>query len=70
MRIGDWKILGSHDLTRFELYNLGDNNQEQTELSAKHPEKFTQLKQTLIEHDREVMAEGPDWWKNEIDRKP
>ena len=70
LRIGDWKIMGSHDLNRFELYNLRDDEQEQTELSAKYPEKFAQLKQALIEHDREVMAEGPDWWKNEIDRKP
>ena len=54
----------------FDVVNLRDDDQEQTELSAKYPEKFAQLKQALIEHDREVMVEGPDWWKDEIDRQP
>lgn len=65
LRVGDWKILGSDDLTRFELYNIKSDQQETTELSAKNPEKFQELKQALIQHDAEVLREGPDWWKHE-----
>lgn len=65
MRVGDWKILGSDDYQHFELYNLQDDWQETTELSAKHPDKFAELKAKLIAHDKAVLAEGPDWWKDD-----
>jgi arylsulfatase A len=68
MRVGDWKILGSHDLSSFELYNIGDDWQETKELSGTYPEKFAELRQQLIAHDAEVLKEGPDWWKHEKPR--
>ncbi len=64
MRDGDWKILGSNDLTSFALYNLRDDAHETQELSAKFPEKYAELKQRLITYDRSVLADGPDWWKD------
>jgi arylsulfatase A len=70
LRIGDWKLVGSDDLTRFELYNLREDEKESADLSAKYPEKFKELKQALIAQDKEVLAEGPDWWKNEPPPKP
>ncbi len=70
MRVDDWKILGSHDLTKFELYNLKDDPHETTELSQKHPEKFAELRQKLIDHDKAVLAEGPDWWKRDTADQP
>jgi arylsulfatase A len=65
LRIGDWKIIGSDKLEQFELYNMERDPQETRDLSADYPDKFKQLKAALIEQDREVLEEGPDWWKNE-----
>ena len=67
MRDGDWKIIGSDDLTKFELYNVRDDWQETTDLSAMHPEKFDELCDRLVAHDAAVLQEGPDWWKDEKD---
>jgi len=52
-------------LEQFELYNIERDPQETRDLSADFPDKFKQLKAALIEQDREVLEEGPDWWKNE-----
>lgn len=68
LRIDDWKIVANEDLTKFELYNLAEDGKEQTDLSTKNPKKFEQMKSSLIEMDRQVKAEGPDWWKNEKPR--
>lgn len=65
MREGDWKIVAADDLSTFELYNIQQDWQETADLSAQHPEKFQELKQKLIQHDAEVLAEGPDWWKHD-----
>lgn len=69
MRVGEWKILASSDLTKFELYNIQDDWQETNDLQAKHPDKFEELKQKLIAHDAAVLKEGPDWWKDDKPRK-
>ena len=66
MRLDDWKIVGSDDLTQFELYNIKDDWQEKFNLSERHPDRFEKMKQQLIEHDQAVLADGPDWWKNDI----
>ena len=41
---------------------------ESTDVAAEHPTEFTRLKAMLIEHDAAVLAEGPDWWKNDKTR--
>lgn len=63
MRIGEWKIVGSDDLTSFELYNIEKDWQETTNLAAEFPDKFDELRAKLIKHDAAVLKDGPDWWK-------
>ncbi len=65
LREGDWKIMGTSDYSRFELYNLTIDPRETTNLSAHEPERFKRLKKALIEYDMEVLKEGPDWWKQD-----
>lgn len=65
MRIGDWKIVSSDDLTSFELYNIAKDPQETNDLAASEPQRFAELKQRLIDYDASVLAEGPDWWKED-----
>ena len=69
LRDGDWKIIGSDDLTKFELYNLKMDWQESENLAGQFPDKFAQLKKRLIAHDQAVLADGPDWWKLDKPRK-
>ncbi len=69
MRDGDWKIVGADDLSSFELYNLKEDWQESSDLAAKYPAKFEELKQKLIAHDTAVLQDGPDWWKDEAPAK-
>lgn len=63
LREGDWKILAPKDLSRFELYNLAEDPKESQELSAREPQRLGAMKQKLIALNREIEAEGPDWWK-------
>ena len=42
-----------------------DDPRETTEMSARHPEKFDELKRAIIEQDKEVLAEGPGWWNRD-----
>lgn len=65
LREGDWKIIAKSDQTGFELYNLIADPRETTDQSAHEPEIFEKLKKALIEYDNEVLAEGPDWWRND-----
>jgi len=63
MRQGDWKILTPTDFSRFELYNLKEDVSESEDLAAQEPERLEAMKQTLIELNAQIEAEGPDWWK-------
>lgn len=69
LRIGDWKIIGNDKLTAFELYNIKKDEKETSDLAARFPQKFAEMKAALIRQDQEVLKEGPDWWKNEPKRK-
>ena len=69
LRIGDWKIIGNDKLTAFELYDIKRDWKETTDLAAKFPRKFAEMKQALIRQDEAVLKEGPDWWKNKPKRK-
>jgi arylsulfatase A-like enzyme len=68
LRIGDWKIIGSDDLTSFELYNIAKDPQETKNLAESQPQRFAELRQRLIEHDASVLQEGPDWWQDEVEK--
>ncbi|MEE2780566.1 MAG: sulfatase/phosphatase domain-containing protein, partial [Planctomycetota bacterium] len=68
LREGDWKIVGSDNLKTFELYNLKEDPRETTDLATKYPERFAAMRAQLIAHDRSVLADGPDWWKNDKPR--
>lgn len=70
LRDGDWKIIGSDDLQTFELYNIREDWQETTDLAEREPERFASLKARLIAYDARVLAEGPDWWKNDPQAVP
>ncbi len=63
VRIGDWKIVANDKLTKFQLFNLKDDWREQINLSQKHPDKYAEMKETLLAIDTEVHADGPEWWK-------
>ena len=63
MRQGDWKILASLDLQKFELYNLKDDPNETTDLKDKEAERFVRMRKDLEALTAEVDKEGPDWWK-------
>jgi arylsulfatase A len=62
MRIGDWKIVATEDLSRMELYNLKTDMAETTDLSKTNPAKFAEMKSALISLNTEIEAEGPQWW--------
>ncbi|MFM7317156.1 MAG: sulfatase-like hydrolase/transferase [bacterium] len=64
MRIGEWKIVSTENLSRMELYNLKDDPTESTDLREKNPEKFQEMKKALVSLNTEIEAEGPKWWQN------
>lgn len=70
LRIGDWKIIGSDDLSSFELYNIASDAQETMDLSQSEPVRFESLKKQLVEHDAKVLKDGPDWWKEDVKNQP
>jgi arylsulfatase A len=61
LRVGDLKVLVDGDRKNFELYDLGKDPRETTDLKQDHPEDFTRLKDKLLSHLAEVDAEGPEW---------
>jgi len=63
MRKGDWKILASEDLARFELYDVKADPQEKADLREREPGRFEAMRKELVELNAQVEAEGPDWWK-------
>jgi arylsulfatase A len=65
LRDGDWKIVGDSARTEFALYDLQADPRETTDLSAHHPERFRGMREALIAYDKEVLLEGPSWWKQD-----
>ena len=63
MRIGDWKIVATEDLSRMELYDLKSDIKETTDLSMINLDKFAEMKSALISLNSEIEAEGPKWWQ-------
>ena len=70
LRDGEWKILGSKSLEKFQLYHIEKDWQEKTDLASSNPKKLTELKEKLLAVHAQVEKEGPsDWWKNEPPRR-
>lgn len=66
MRVGDWKIIGDVSLTKFKLFNLKTDWQEQNDLADAPSAQLDTLKAQLLALHREIEKEGPsDWWLNE-----
>jgi arylsulfatase A len=63
LRIGDWKLLASQDLTHLELYNLKADPQESNDLASQEAERLQSMRQTLAKLNASIEAEGPDWWR-------
>lgn len=60
IRIGDWKLIYYYEDGRHELYNLPQDISEASDLSAKYPEKVTQLHKQLFDYLEEVEANYPE----------
>jgi arylsulfatase A-like enzyme len=56
VRHGDWKLLQNGPDEPLRLYNLKDDPREQTDLSARHPEKYAELKTALDRHVARVAG--------------
>ena len=66
MRIGDWKLVGNDELTKFQLYEIQKDWKEENDLAASMPEKTEEMKQKLLEVWKDIESEGPDhWWKSD-----
>ena len=65
IREGDWKLVADETLSDFLLFDMRQDAEESSDVSAAHPEVFQRLKQTLLKMDREVLSDGPDWWKGD-----
>ena len=66
LRIGDWKIVGNDTLTKFQLFEIQKDWQEEHDLAAAMPEKTEEMKKRLFEVWKEIETEGPaHWWKGE-----
>lgn len=69
LRVDDWKIVGDSTLTNFLLFDLGADPQEKNNLASSEPEVFERMKTRLLEHDAAVLADGPDWWKEDEEKQ-
>ena len=69
LRVGDYKIIGSDDRSKFELYNIAADWQETRNLAEAEPERFAALKAQLIAYDQSVLDDGPDWWKQDKQKR-
>jgi arylsulfatase A len=70
LRDGEWKILASAALDKFQLYHIEKDWQEKFDLVLAKPEKLAEMKEKLLTVHAQVEKEGPsDWWKNEKNRR-
>lgn len=55
----------SGTFSRFQLYDLATDPGQQTEISRQHPEVVERLKKQMLEINRSVMSDAPDWHLHE-----
>ena len=67
LRKGDWKLIETFDPEGLELYHLGRDLSETTNLAAREPAKLSELRRELAEWRQQVGAEkmepNPDYRK-------
>ena len=65
LRDGDWKLLATADLSRFELYNLKADRAETDNLADAETDRVAALAARLKKLHAEIKREGPSWpeWK-------
>jgi len=63
MRDGDYKIVATDKLDRFEMYDIAKDPKEEQDIAGRDPKRFSALKAKLTKLHTEIEAEGPDWWK-------
>ncbi len=59
VRKGDWKLIYHHTDRKIELFNLGEDISEQSDLSETHPEKLRELAEILTRHLKATKAKMP-----------
>jgi arylsulfatase A-like enzyme len=59
VRCGGWKLIRHYETGKIELYNLANDNAENTNLAAQYPEKAKQLKGFLDHHLQAIGAQMP-----------
>lgn len=57
----DMPMIKSAQLTRFELYNLKTDQQQQFDRSDSEPQRVSAMRKRMIELHQEIVAEGPTW---------
>jgi arylsulfatase A len=62
-----WVLLSDSKFDYCELYNLEEDWQQRNNLVFEELEKFAEMKKKLIEWNRSVEEDGPDWWKENPD---
>lgn len=71
VRDGDWKLLASESMDRFELYNLKDDEKETTDLASKEPERVKRMHKTMADLVAGMAVGAPAWDKGrDRDAKP
>ena len=66
MRVGDWKIVGNDELTKFQLYKIQDDWKEENDLASSLPEKTEEMKTQLLQLWQGIVDEGPnEWWEGD-----
>lgn len=66
LRVGDWKLVGDDTMTKFQLYEIQKDWQEENDLATQMPEKTEEMKQILFKVWKGIEAEGPnEWWEGE-----
>jgi len=69
MRIDEWKLVASKDLTQFQLYQIEEDWKEERDLAAEMPENLAEMRSKFLEIWNDIEAEGPnEWWENEARR--
>ncbi len=54
-------VIKSGTYTGFQLFDLENDRQQENDIAAEHPELVARMKQTLIDINDSIMADGHDW---------